>query len=117
MNFTTLASTYQKEFEEKVKRILRMPSVYQEDERYPFGKPIDDVLNEMLSIGQEDGFSVKNISGYAGHIEYGQGKDIIGVLGHLDVVPAGEGWSNNPFDPVIRDGHLFARGRRMIRVL
>ncbi|MFG6116677.1 dipeptidase PepV [Halobacillus sp. MO56] len=110
MNFTTLASRYQQEFEERVKRILRIPSVYQEDEHYPFGKPIDDVLNEMLSIGQEDGFSVKNISGYAGHIEYGQGNEIVGVLGHLDVVPAGEGWSSNPFEPVIREGQLFARG-------
>ncbi|WP_028783506.1 dipeptidase PepV [Thalassobacillus devorans] len=110
MKFITLASDYQVEFEEKVKRILRIPSVYEDDERYPFGKPVDDVLKEMLSIGQEDGFSVKNISGYAGHIEYGHGKGLIGILGHLDVVPAGGGWSSNPFEPVIRDGKLFARG-------
>jgi acetylornithine deacetylase len=29
---------------------------------------------------------------------------------HLDVVPPGEGWSTDPFAPVVRDGKLFGRG-------
>jgi succinyl-diaminopimelate desuccinylase len=30
--------------------------------------------------------------------------------GHIDVVPAGEGWTMNPFDGVVRDGRIFGRG-------
>ncbi|MCJ7422121.1 succinyl-diaminopimelate desuccinylase [Sphingomicrobium astaxanthinifaciens] len=30
--------------------------------------------------------------------------------GHLDVVPAGEGWAHDPYDPVIEDGILYGRG-------
>lgn len=30
--------------------------------------------------------------------------------GHVDVVPAGEGWETNPFVPMIKDGNIYARG-------
>jgi len=30
--------------------------------------------------------------------------------GHVDVVPAGEGWETNPFIPVIKEGMIYARG-------
>ena len=30
--------------------------------------------------------------------------------GHVDVVPAGDGWETNPFVPVIKEGSIYARG-------
>lgn len=33
-----------------------------------------------------------------------------GFAGHLDVVPPGEGWSSDPYDPRIEDGILTGRG-------
>lgn len=30
--------------------------------------------------------------------------------GHIDVVPAGEGWQSNPFKPLEKDGFIYARG-------
>ncbi len=30
--------------------------------------------------------------------------------GHVDVVPAGEGWQTDPFVPVIKEGKIYARG-------
>lgn len=30
--------------------------------------------------------------------------------GHIDVVPAGEGWLSDPFEPLIQEGVVFARG-------
>ena len=43
-------------------------------------------------------------------MEYGEGEELIGVLGHVDVVPPGDGWTTPPFAPEIRDGKLYARG-------
>lgn len=79
-------------------------------EGMPFGAPIAHALEYTLDKGKELGFRTENFSGYAGHIEYGQGKEIVGVLCHLDVVPAGEGWSVNPFGGQIVDGKLYGRG-------
>ncbi|MDQ3074452.1 MAG: succinyl-diaminopimelate desuccinylase [Pseudomonadota bacterium] len=40
----------------------------------------------------------------------GSGGPHFGFAGHLDVVPAGDGWDHDPFDPHIRDGVLTGRG-------
>jgi succinyl-diaminopimelate desuccinylase len=43
---------------------------------------------------------------------HGTGDPVLVFLGHTDVVPSGplERWSSPPFEPVIRDGMLYARG-------
>jgi succinyl-diaminopimelate desuccinylase len=40
----------------------------------------------------------------------GQGSPHFGFAGHLDVVPPGDGWASDPFEPVIEDGVLTGRG-------
>jgi succinyl-diaminopimelate desuccinylase len=40
----------------------------------------------------------------------GSGSPHFGFAGHLDVVPPGEGWASDPFDPVVEDGVLTGRG-------
>jgi len=40
----------------------------------------------------------------------GSGSPHFGFAGHLDVVPPGEGWGSDPFNPVIEDGILTGRG-------
>ncbi|WP_281975855.1 dipeptidase PepV [Halobacillus litoralis] len=110
MNFNTLSKDYKEEYIKKAFELLKIPSVFEESDRYPYGKAIDDVLDKALSIAEDDGFVTKNVDGHGGHIEFGEGEDLIGILGHLDVVPAGEGWSSNPFEPVVKDNKLYARG-------
>ncbi|MCK5854850.1 MAG: succinyl-diaminopimelate desuccinylase [Sulfurovaceae bacterium] len=41
--------------------------------------------------------------------KFGEGKHLC-FAGHVDVVPAGEGWDSNPFVPLIKDGYIYARG-------
>ncbi|MFD2307043.1 dipeptidase PepV [Enterococcus termitis] len=76
----------------------------------PFGPGPVAGLKHMLSYGERDGFVVKNVDNYAGHIEYGEGDETLGIFGHMDVVPAGDGWDTDPYEPVIKDGKIYARG-------
>lgn len=77
---------------------------------FPVGAGPAEALLTFLKIGERDGFSTKNIDNLAGHIEYGQGDETFGVFTHVDVVPVGDGWKTDPFEPTVIDGKLFARG-------
>lgn len=77
----------------------------------PFGVENKKALEYLLNTANNDGFITKNVDNYAGHIEYGSGEEILGILAHLDVVPVNkEEWDSYPFKLDIRDGKMFARG-------
>ncbi|MFD1428952.1 dipeptidase PepV [Lacticaseibacillus mingshuiensis] len=76
----------------------------------PLGPGPAEALKQMLALGQRDGFKTLNVDNVAGRIEYGDGDEIFGLFGHMDVVPAGPGWQTDPFAPEIKDGKLYARG-------
>lgn len=46
----------------------------------------------------------------AGYIEFGAGSELIGIIGHLDVVPEGENWNYPPFEAKIVDNKIYGRG-------
>jgi len=45
-------------------------------------------------------------------IRHGEGKPLVVLAGHTDVVPPGprEKWHSDPFEPTIREGNLYGRG-------
>jgi succinyl-diaminopimelate desuccinylase len=93
--------------------LLRIPSVLDEEDataEAPLGRAVYEALQFLLRRGQEEGFTAKNLDGLAGHLEMGQGDELIGILCHVDVVPPGDGWSSDPFAAEIRDGKIYARG-------
>ena len=55
-------------------------------------------LEFMLNRAQELGLETENVEDIAGHAQYGSGGRLCGVLTHLDVVPAGSGWSSSAFE-------------------
>ncbi|MEN1938533.1 dipeptidase PepV [Paenibacillus sp. 102] len=94
-------------------RFLKIKSVLDEtsiSENAPFGEGIRQALEFLLDKGHVDGFITKNVDGYAGHIEIGEGKELVGILCHIDVVPEGEGWTTPPYSADIRDNKIYARG-------
>ena len=99
---------------EVLKKLISYKSVldeYKENSDAPFGVENKKALEYILSVGEKDGFNVKNIDNYAGHIEYGCGDEILGVLAHLDVVPVKESeWESDPFEIRFSGGKMFARG-------
>ncbi|HFI0601478.1 TPA: dipeptidase PepV [Streptococcus suis] len=80
------------------------------DAQHPFGPGPVRALDKFLEIAERDGYPTKNVDNYAGHFEFGEGDEVLGIFGHLDVVPAGSGWNTDPYEPQIIDGKLFARG-------
>lgn len=94
--------------------LIKFPSVSDEsgNSEYPFGEECNNALNYILNLGNLMGFRTKNIDGYCGYIEFGEGEELVGIIGHLDIVPANvqDGWTTPPFSPTIRDGKLFGRG-------
>ncbi|MED3570737.1 dipeptidase PepV [Cytobacillus praedii] len=111
---------WQKEVEQRqealiddAKKLLQIKSVLDEDqatEDAPLGEGVKEALDFMLQLGEKDGFTPKNVGNLAGHLEFGQGEEIVGILCHVDVVPEGDGWSSDPYGAEIRDGKIFARG-------
>lgn len=98
---------------EDLKTLLRIDSVRKDElatPEAPVGPGPKEALEAFLAIGERDGFVTKNVDNLAGHIEFGDGDELMGVFGHVDVVPVGTGWDTDPFTPTIKDGRLYARG-------
>ncbi len=77
----------------------------------PFGIENKKALEYFLELGSKNGFKTKNVDNYAGHLEFGDGDEILGILGHLDVVPVDKNdWISDPFELSIRDDKMYARG-------
>lgn len=94
--------------------VMRFQSVSEETQNLeaPFGDECKKALDYVLELGNKMGFRTKNVDGYCGYIEFGEGEEIIGIIGHLDVVPAKkeDGWNTDPFIPKIIDNNIYGRG-------
>ncbi len=74
---------------------------------------VKKALDYVLKTGESMGFEAKSCcDGQVGVIEYGQGEETLGILGHVDVVPAGDrkNWLSDPFGMEVRDGKVYGRG-------
>jgi len=96
---------------ESLRQLIRIPSVKGEGlPGMPFGKGIAQCLETTLKLCNQLGFRTKNCNGFVGYAEAGVGEEMLGILVHLDVVPAGNGWTYPPFGGEIHDGKLYGRG-------
>lgn len=99
------------DFYKVLEEIIEIPSELGEaEEDAPFGKYPKKALEKILEIGTKLGFKGKIVNNAMTYIQYGEGKEYIGVFGHLDVVTAGDGWSTNPYELTLKDGVFYGRG-------
>ena len=97
----------------ELQKLIQIPSVLQKElatDEMPFGPKPLEALQHMLKEGEKAGFTTKNVDNMAGHIEMGEGEEILGILCHVDVVPEGNGWTYPPFEGVVaRRSSLWTR--------
>ncbi|MEI7884974.1 MAG: Sapep family Mn(2+)-dependent dipeptidase [Clostridia bacterium] len=90
---------------------LRIPSVYEDDDsNYPYGRAVNQALEHFLTTAEKLGFKVVNLAGKVGYIEYGVANEMIMIAGHVDVVPAGNNWQEEPFGGNLVGKRLYGRG-------
>lgn len=106
-----LIDSYRDEFVSTLQKWIRTPSVKGEPaEKAPFGTDVRKMLDLAMADAAGMGFPVRDFDGYACDITLGDPEEKIAVLGHLDVVPVGDGWTKPPFGAVIENGRLYGRG-------
>ena len=77
----------------------------------PFGPGPAAALDEALKLADEWGLITKNHEGYVGTADLCDKPDELHILGHLDVVAPGDGWTvTEPYSPKVVDGMIFGRG-------
>ncbi len=86
-----------------------------EDFGYKLKPETKDLMEFVFKTAEGMGFSTRLAAdGLVGVLEYGQGKETVGVLIHLDVVPVSEEevpeWMHPPFSGINVDGYVWGRG-------
>src|SRR5690625_4863811 len=99
INWQEIVNDYKEDFLEDLFALLKIDSVRDDEaatEEFLVGPGPVEALDAFLEIGKRDRFGTENFDNWAGHIEYGEGEEILGILGHVDVVPVGTGWETDP---------------------
>ena len=81
-------------------------------EEAPFGEGPRAALDKTLELAAGMGLATRNCENYIGYAELA-GADpekYLATICHVDVVPVGNGWSQEPFKMQIRDGWMIGRG-------
>ena len=81
------------------------------EEDAPFGPGPRRALELGLQIARELGLGAVNCEGRIGYASVGgEGERYLATITHLDVVPVGDGWKEDPFTMREREGWIIGRG-------
>ena len=106
-------SEHEDEIVRNIARLVAIPSVEGPSEPgAPFGREPKRALECGLTIAEELGLKAVNCEDRIGHALVGEdhGQGYLATITHVDVVPAGDGWEQDPFLLQERDGYLIGRG-------
>jgi succinyl-diaminopimelate desuccinylase len=104
-----------------LKELISVPTVNPPGEKYEemasvLERVLDDLGLSVEIIRVPDDIVVKYYPWAKGYPRFiviarlGSGRPVLHFNGHYDVVPPGQGWSVDPFKPVIKDGKIYGRG-------
>ena len=123
MSHKEILESYRDEICGTLRDLVSFKSVQAEPlEGRPYGEEIHKAYLYMISKAESDGFATFDADGYGGHIEWegaaydGRGEivsaadETLGIPVHLDVVPAGDDWTYDPWGGEITDGRMYGRG-------
>ena len=107
-----IVAGYRDELIANIQKWVSVPSVLAapSGDNAPFGEPTRRMLDMALEDAKSFGFEVREVDGYAGDVRYGSGPQTMGMLCHLDVVPAGDGWVHDPWGGEVENGRIYGRG-------
>ena len=112
-SYDKLTAKYQKPLLKSLEEFVAINSVYDEEtisKEDPFGKGVSAALNYIYNLAKQDGFTVYNYDNKVVEIIHGAGDKNLTIMAHADVVPAGTGWIDPPFEMVEKKGVLYGRG-------
>ena len=98
---------------ESIQEIVKIKSVAgPAKEDAPYGEGPKTALLHTLEMAENLGFKTVNLDNQVGYVVYGDAsdEDYIASIGHLDVVPEGDGWKYPPYSAKIEDGTMYGRG-------
>ena len=77
----------------------------------PWGPGCRKALDLAVDMARRQGLEVTDCDGYLAYCDLaGQTSEQVATIAHVDVVPAGEGWTVEPYAVTRRDGVLLGRG-------
>ncbi len=107
------AETHERDIVRDIARLVSIPSIEGPAEPdAPFGIESRRALDCALQIAAELGLDTVNCENKIGYATIGEdrGQGYLATITHVDVVPAGDGWSEDPFTVREREGFLIGRG-------
>ena len=112
-DISRFAESHERDIVRDIARLVSIPSVEgPAAPDAPFGIESKRALDCALQIAEELGLDTVNCENKIGHASVGEdhGQGYLATITHVDVVPAGDGWTEDPFTVRERDGFLLGRG-------
>ncbi|MDL2263924.1 Sapep family Mn(2+)-dependent dipeptidase [Synergistaceae bacterium OttesenSCG-928-I11] len=106
-----ILSGFSKQLIESVCESIRIPSLNAPPlGGAPYGREIARAAEHALSKAAGLGLRTVDLDGLVAWAEYGNGDETVLAMGHLDIVPPGDGWDWDPYAGRIEDGYILGRG-------
>ena len=112
-DISRFVESHERDIVHDIARLVSIPSVEgPAAPDAPFGIESKRALDCALQIAEELGLDTVNCENKIGYASVGEdrGQGYLATITHVDVVPAGDGWTEDPFTVRERDGFLLGRG-------